>query len=301
MSNPTHKPLIAVTGATGAQGGSVVKYLLEDPNRMFRVRALTRNVDSLKAKELAARGVEVVRADIDDEKSVKAAFQGAHGVFGLTNYWETMSTEKEIIQGRTLVNAALAAGVKHFVWSTLDHTKNPEVVYWNSKAAVDDYLKESRLSRTSLYTSFYFENFLTFPLLMFKKSEDGTVVADWPDILTDGPIGGYCVSETGAYVLEAFKNPGEWIGKDIRILSEIFTPRSFVQTVSEVTGRKIELRETVKEGFDPEKKQVNMGWFYKHDGNPDRDPVLTERINPSRKGMRAFVEANRAAFLSSFD
>ncbi|KAH8111932.1 NmrA-domain-containing protein [Phellopilus nigrolimitatus] len=306
MSDIKDKPLVAVVGATGAQGGSVVKYLLEDPDSTFRVRALTRNTESPKAKELAASGVEVVKADMDDAQSVKKAFEGVYGVFGVTNYWETMSEETEIRQGKTLVNAALAAEVQHFVWSTLDHTKNPDVSHWNTKADIDDHLKASGVPRTSLYTSFYFENFIAFPAVTPKKSEDGKIVADWPVLITDGPIGGYCVTETGAYVLEALKKPKEWIGKDLRVLSEIFTPRSFVQILREVTGLEIELRETDRTRFEEAKAAMgdlwcNMEWFYIHEGNPNRDPVLTAQINPTRKTARSFIEANKEGFLSLFD
>ena len=148
--------------------------------------------------------------------------------------WEGMSEEKEVRQGKALVDAAKAAGVKHYVWSTLDHTSDPYVPHWDSKAKVDDYLKASGIPRTSyvstlfflrrteirrknlirinirLYTSFYFENF--FSLFPFK-TEGGKVVADWPLLMSDGPIGGYAVGETGAYVREAFKHPEEWAGK----------------------------------------------------------------------------------------
>ncbi|THH02949.1 hypothetical protein EW145_g6664 [Phellinidium pouzarii] len=205
MPEGDSNPLVVVLGATGAQGGSVVKYLLGDPDKSFRVRAVTRNVDSARAKDLIAQNVEVVRANPDDLESIINAFNGAYGVFG------TMVKETEIQHGKHLVDAAQAAKVKHFVWSTLDHTSNPTVVHWETKAIIDDYLKLSGVPRTSLYTSFYYENFLTFPAFMFKKTEDGKIVAEWPYALTKGFIGGYSVGETGAYVLEALKGHEEWI------------------------------------------------------------------------------------------
>ncbi|KAI5117652.1 hypothetical protein M0805_001307 [Coniferiporia weirii] len=307
MSDLKPRPLVVVLGATGAQGGSVVKFLLDDPDSSFRVRALTRNTGSAKARELSALGAEVVRADMDDPESLKIAFDGAYGVFGVTNYWETMSEETEIRQGKMLVDTAVVAKVKHFVWTTLDHTAHPTVQHWNTKAAVDDYLRSSGIPRTSIYTSFYYENFLSFPVFLFKKAEHGgKIVADWEYLLTDGPIGGYSVGETGAYVLEALKKPEEWIGKDIRILNDIFTPREFVQAVREVMGRDVLLKETDRERFtsvknDMEDLWCNNEWFYLHSGNPNRDPVLTKRIYPKRMDMRAFIEANKDAFLKCFD
>lgn len=166
MSSST-KPIVAVLGATGAQGSSVVQYLVNDPEHAFHVRALTRNLESSKAKNLVALGVEVVKADLNDAESLKQAFKGVYGVFGVTNFWELLSQEKETQQGKTLVDAAVSAGVKHFIWSTLDHTSDPEVPHWNSKADVDDYLKQSNLPRTSLYTSYYYENYIKIPAVAF--------------------------------------------------------------------------------------------------------------------------------------
>ncbi|EJD00673.1 NmrA-domain-containing protein [Fomitiporia mediterranea MF3/22] len=292
-----NKPLIAVVGATGAQGGSVVQYLLNDPDHSFRVRGLTRNVDSPKAKALTERGVEVVKANMDDVNSLKKAFEGAFGVFGVTNFWEVFSGEKETQHGKALVNAAVAVGVKHFVWSAMDHTSDPTVPHWDSKAEVDDYLKKTKLPRTSLYTSAYYENFLAFPNLIIKKDDAGKLVADWPVFWTDGPIGGYSVAETGAYVLEAFKKPKEWIGKDLRVLSDVFTPRQFVKALSDITGKEIVIREYNREKFNESRASEN---FYKYNGNPNRDPELTLRINPSRKDYGTFIQANKEAFLASF-
>ncbi|EJC99553.1 NAD-binding protein [Fomitiporia mediterranea MF3/22] len=298
------KPIVAVVGATGAQGGSVVNYLLNDPDHSFRVRGLTRNIDSPKAKVLAARGVEVVKADMDDVASLRKAFEGTYGVFGVTNFWELFDEEREIQQGKNLVDAALLAGVKHFVWSSLDHTGDPVLVkHCNTKAVVDDYLKEKKIPRTSIFTVFYFENFLyLFPL----KKVVGKVIADWPLMWTDGPLGGYSVTETGAYALAAFKNPNEWIGKDIRVLSQVITPRQFVQAVRDVTGKDVEIVEIDRPKFNETKESNYELWsklemFYITNGNPNRDPDLTLRLNPSRMDIRAFVEANKEAFLAIFN
>ena len=117
------KKIIAVVGATGAQGGGLVRAILADRNGEFRVRALTRNPDSDKARALAAAGAELVRADLDDQASLERAFAGAHGVFALTNFWEHFSPEKELAQAGNQARAAKAAGVHHVIWSTLEDTR----------------------------------------------------------------------------------------------------------------------------------------------------------------------------------
>ncbi len=96
------KKIIAVVGATGAQGGGLVRAILADKSGEFTARALTRNVHSDKAKELATLGVEVVATDIDNLESMKNAFNGAYGAFCVTAFWEHFSAEKEVAHGKDL-------------------------------------------------------------------------------------------------------------------------------------------------------------------------------------------------------
>src|SRR5438270_11110248 len=103
--------IIAVTGATGAQGGGLVRAILDDPEGGFVARSITRHPESAVARGLAARGVEVVQADLDDEESLARAFEGAYGAFCVTNFWEHFSPEREIVQGANLARAARSAGI----------------------------------------------------------------------------------------------------------------------------------------------------------------------------------------------
>ncbi|WP_272949181.1 NmrA family NAD(P)-binding protein [Kribbella pittospori] len=128
----TEQKLIAVVGATGAQGGGLARAILADPSGEFGVRALTRNPESAKAKELAAAGAEVVAADLDDEASVRAAFEGVYGAFVVTNYWVDRTPEEEAARTRAemelqqadiAATAAKDAGVAHVIWSTLEDTR----------------------------------------------------------------------------------------------------------------------------------------------------------------------------------
>lgn len=109
------KNIIAVVGATGAQGGGLVRAILNDKHGGFTVRAITRDVQSAKAKGLAALGAEVVAADLDSPESLKKAFAGAYGVFCLTNFWEHFSPEKELTQAKGQALAAKATGVQHVI------------------------------------------------------------------------------------------------------------------------------------------------------------------------------------------
>src|ERR1044071_4648648 len=117
------KKIIAVVGATGTQGGGLARAILDDPNGGFAVRAITRDPSKDSAKALAAKGAEVVQANIDDVESLKKAFAGAYGVYGVTNFWEHFSGEKAKAQAKNIADAAKAAGVKHVIWSTLEDTR----------------------------------------------------------------------------------------------------------------------------------------------------------------------------------
>ena len=117
------KKVIAVMGATGAQGSGLVKAIMADKSGEFTARAITRDVNSDKAKALAALGAEVVAADIDNEESLKKAYAGAYGVYCVTFFWAHFSPEKEAAEAGAMARAAKEAGVKHVIWSTLEDTR----------------------------------------------------------------------------------------------------------------------------------------------------------------------------------
>jgi uncharacterized protein YbjT (DUF2867 family) len=117
------KKIITVFGATGAQGGGLVRAIKNDPLSEFTPRAVVRDINSDKAKELSSMGVELVQGDLDDSESLKKAFQGAYGAFCITFYWEHLSPEKEKEHAKALAQAAKDAKLKHVIWSTLEDTR----------------------------------------------------------------------------------------------------------------------------------------------------------------------------------
>jgi uncharacterized protein YbjT (DUF2867 family) len=207
--------LIAVTGATGAQGGGLVRAILADPRREFAVRAITRKADSPKAAELKKLGAEVVAADLDDAASLKAAFAGAHGVYGVTNFWEHFSADREIAQAGNIARAAREAGVKHVIWSTLEDTRlrvplsDPrmptlkekwKVPHFDGKGEADRLFKD--LPATLLLTSFYWDNLIHFGMGP-KKGPDGKLAFTLP--MADKKLPGIAAADIGGAAYAIFK------------------------------------------------------------------------------------------------
>src|ERR1700691_5457067 len=188
------KKIIAVVGATGSQGGGLVRAILADPDGGFAARAITRDPSSDKAKELAALGAEVVAGDVDDEASLEKAFAGAHGAFCVTFFWAHFSPEKELAEAANMARAAKTAGVKHVIWSTLEDTRNfipldddrmptlgerYKVPHYDGKGEANHLFSDAGLPVTFLQTSFYWDNFIYFGMGP-QRGEDGTLSITFP-------------------------------------------------------------------------------------------------------------------------
>ncbi|KAI0349359.1 NAD-P-binding protein [Trametes cingulata] len=171
--------LIAVTGATGNQGGSVAKLLLQHPEE-YRVRALTRDPQSPAARRLAELGAEVVRADLTVPADLVEALRGCWGVFGVTNFYDSKIKDdpgSEERQGKNLVDAALANGVECFVWSTLPSShklSGGRLVsrIYEGKYHVDDYIREKDLPAVFLYTGNFYENMVLRAHMRYNRELD---------------------------------------------------------------------------------------------------------------------------------
>ena len=236
--------IIAVTGATGAQGGGVVNVLKKTPG--WKVRAITRNPESEAAKKLAADGsVEVVRADFDDEASLVKAFEGVAAVFAVTNWWESLFSGKSQwesgdIEERHGINLARAAAktptLEHYLWSTQPSSKlkfpgKLETPHMDYKANVDARIKaelpELASKTTYLYFGYYPQNMAYFPLIKpfeyvsyFTPCSDAEVVCcqeTWNADLSQPGTGQYVqilATDPNAKILLAGDmtvNPGIWV------------------------------------------------------------------------------------------
>jgi uncharacterized protein YbjT (DUF2867 family) len=225
--------IIAVVGATGSQGGGLCAAILNDSGGGFACRAITRDPAKDKARALAAKGADVVRADLDDRGSLEQAFAGAHGAYCVTNFWEHLSGEKEKAQARNLADAARAAGVKHVIWSTLEDTRalvpagdtrmpmlqeKYRVPHFDAKAEADAFFKG--LPVTFLVTSFYWDNLYMFGMAP-KKGDDG--VYSWAFPMGDKRLAGIAADDIGKVAYAIFKAGQAYIGKTVGITGENLT------------------------------------------------------------------------------
>jgi len=254
------KKIIAVIGATGAQGGGLVRAILADPAGGFAVRAITRDVNSDKARALAQQGVEVVAADMDDAASLTKAFTGAYGAFCVTSFWEHFSAEKEVAQAGNMAQAAKAAGVKHLVWSTLEDTRKwvplsdnrmptlhgkYKVPHFDGKGEADALFIKAGVPTTLLLTSFYWDNFVYFGMNP-KKGPDGKLAITMP--MGTKKLPGIAAADIGACAYGIFKKP-ELIGKTVGIAGESLSGEQMAAAMSKAIGQEVRYNEVAPDVF----------------------------------------------------
>ncbi len=244
--------VIAVLGATGQQGGGLVRAILEDPKGGFAVRAITRDPGKDAARELASRGAETVQADIDDVASLERALAGAHGLYAVTNFWEhffrdpATSAAREKAQAKNIADAARRAGVQHVIWSTLEDTRSlmrPDdtrmpvlqgryrVPHFDAKDEANAYF--DGLPTTLFHVSFYWDNLVTFGSAP-KKGDDG--VYAWAFPMGDRRLAGIAAGDIGKVAHGIFKAGPEYVGRRVGVAGEILTIDEMGQTLSNVLG-----------------------------------------------------------------
>jgi uncharacterized protein YbjT (DUF2867 family) len=305
--------LIAVVGATGMQGGSVCRAILDDRGAGFSCRAITRDPGKENARALAARGAEVVKADLDDRASLERAFAGAHGAFCVTNFWEHLSCVKETAQAKNLADAARAAAVKHVIWSTLEDTRalmtpsdtrmpmlqqNYRVPHFDAKAEADKFF--SGLPVTYLVTSFYWDNLYMFGMAP-KKGEDGKY--SWTFPMGSSRLAGIAAEDIGKVAYGIFKAGPQYIGKRVGIAGEFLTIDEMGRTLSKRLGiGAVEYNDVDPGvyrtfGFPGADEMGNMFQIYR-DFEKEvvgaRSVEAARSLNPALQSFDQWVEANRA-------
>jgi uncharacterized protein YbjT (DUF2867 family) len=317
----TEQKVIAVVGATGSQGGGLVRAILADPSREFAVRALTRDPRSGKAQELAAAGAEVVEVDLDDQASVRKAFDGAYGAYVVTNYWVQRTAEEDAARTRAQMeleqaaNAAWAAkeaGVRHVIWSTLEDTRPHfgddgrvpslddgrfTVPHFDAKGEANDLFVKYDVPTTFLQTTFYFDS-LAGPMAPARNAA-GKLILTLP--MDDEPLSGIASEDIGKTALGIFKRGTEFVGKTVSIAGDHLTGDQYAAALTEVLGEEVVYKpytwdEFRRLGFPTAIEVANMFQFYAEDSDRftgDRDLNLVRELNPQLQSFRDWLNSHK--------
>jgi uncharacterized protein YbjT (DUF2867 family) len=294
------KKIITIFGATGAQGGGLAHAILQDKNSEFAVRAVTRDVNSDKAKELAQLGAEVVAADIDDLQSVENALRGAYGAFFVTFFWAHFSPEKEKAEAAIFVEAAKKADLKHVIWSTLEDVREYvplndqrmptlhgqyKVPHFDGKGESDKLFTAAGIPTTFLLASFYWDNFIYFGAGP-KRGEDGKLALTLP--IGNAKMAGIASEDIGKCAYGIFKKGTEMVGKRIGIAGEQLTGNEMAEGLSNALGEQVVYNKVPAEvyrsfGFPGADDLGNMFQFYdefEKELNKTRDVSMSKQLNP---------------------
>ncbi|MFZ9388297.1 MAG: NmrA/HSCARG family protein [Chitinophagaceae bacterium] len=294
------KKIITVFGATGAQGGGLVKAICADPNSEFSVRAVTREPESDKAKALAALGAEVVYGDLGNEESVHKALEGAYGAFFVTFFWAHFNAEQEIAEAKLFAKAAKAAGIQHAIWSTLEDTREfvpldddrmptlnekYKVPHFDGKGESNKFFTEAGVPVTFLYASFYWDNFIYFGAGP-QRGADGKLALTLP--IGEAKMGGIAAEDIGKCAYGIFKDRAAYVGKKVGIAGEALNGDEMAAAMSGALGEPVVYNKVPASvyrsfGFPGADDLGNMFQFYDEfeaQVNGLRDVNESRKLNP---------------------
>ena len=296
-----HKKIILVTGATGAQGGSVAKVLLKQ-NR-FDVRIFTRDDTSPKAIALQHAGADLAIGAFEDIHSLRKAMEGVYGVFGVTDFEE--HCEKEILHGKNLIDSVKYSGVKHFVYSaSLNYHKlsrgEHSVPQCDIKATLQDYTKSVNLNASFVHVAYYYENFISlFPL---QRDKHNNLHFGFPQGNTKLAMAS--VSDVGGVVAKIFDHPVEYGGRTVGVVGEDRTCADYAYIMSKVLNRNVYYHHIPRDifiGFDfPQAEkwadvfEVQRLYITNH----QIDLIESYGLHPEMQTFEKWLERNKEKVLS---
>lgn len=306
------KKVIVVFGATGAQGGGVARAILNDSNSEFAVRAVTRNPESDKAKELARLGAEVVSADVDDIQSIKKVLEGAYGAYFVTFFWDHFSPEKEMQEVKNMAEAAKSAGLKHAIWSTLEDVRKfiplsddvmptlhgkYKVPHFDAKGESNQFFTNAGVPTTFLLTSYYWENMIYFGMGP-KRGADGKLAITFP--MGDKKMAGIAAADIGKCAYGIFKKGDAYIGKEVGISGDHNTCSELAALLSKALGEEVTYNEVTPAqyrsfGFPGADDLGNMFQFYRDFETyftGARDLKFSKELNPELQSLEMWLAEN---------
>ncbi|KAI8684879.1 NmrA domain-containing protein [Fusarium keratoplasticum] len=306
--------LLTVFGATGAQGGSVIRAVLADDvlSKEYKIRGITRDVSKPAAQALAGKGVEVVAADMSSKETLTAALKDSHTVFLVTTPdFMSAGGSQELPHGKNVADVASDLGVKHLIYSSLLHVTETtggrlkHVVHFDDKAEVERYIRSKGIPSTFVLPGYFMSNFTA--LQMIKKGDDGVYSLAYPVgdkakfPLIDTP------SDLGKYVVAAIRKEPEVLGKQILAAAGYYTPTQIVSEFEEVVGKQarfVPIDAATYKSFLPEPLADEMlenhlfieepGYYNGRDLKESLDLLSSVGLQPTT--WKGFLEAHKAEF-----
>jgi uncharacterized protein YbjT (DUF2867 family) len=275
--------LILVSGATGQQGGAVVRSLL---GRGIGVRALTRDPEKPEARELAGLGADVASGDLEDRSSIERVLDGVSGVFSVQQFFEA-GYEGEVRQGVRLADAAKAAGVEHYVYSSVGSAhRETGIPHFESKWEIEEHVRGSGVPYTVLRPVYFMQNWE----MMREPILGGTL----PQPLDpQKPFQMVAVEDIGVFAAMAFENPDEWVGREVDLAGDELTMPEIADTFSRVIGRQVDYFQVPWENFEEqmgEEFTVMYRWFNDHGYEADIAALRGE--HPGLVSLEKYLRAN---------
>jgi uncharacterized protein YbjT (DUF2867 family) len=280
--------IIAVVGATGLQGGAVTRRLLQDH---WPVRALTRNPDGKKARALAQRGAEVVKADMDDPGSLERAFDGARGVFSVQNH-HISGYEGEVRQGKQVAEVAKRVGISQLVYSGAGPgVKGSGVGSWETKIEVAAYIRTLDLPATVLHPTAFME-LMTEP----KFFPPASVWHLMPTLMGSArPVGWLTVEDLAVIAAKAFGDPDSFVGREVMLASDVQSIDACRASWREVAGRpprRFPMPRWLFERFAGTDETTMWRWLGANEVDFDTGPTLA--LHPEALTVREWLERRPA-------
>jgi len=258
----TEQKIVAIVGATGAQGGGLARAILSDPASRFAVRALTRRETSEPACALAEHGAAIMLADLDRPETLKRAFDGAHAAFCVTNFWEHGSPERELAQAGAMANAAACAGVEHVIWSTLEDTRQwvplgstsmptllgrYKVPHFDAKGEANAEFSRRNVPATFLLTSFYWDNYINFPGMGPKRDARGVLTLTMP--MGDKRLPSIAVEDIGRCAYGILRAGTSYVGRTVGIAGQHLTGHDIVSSMAKALGQDVRYADVTPDAY----------------------------------------------------
>lgn len=275
MNHSEHTILVA--GATGRQGGAVARHLLNDG---WKVRAITRDPEKPSAVALKAKGIEVVRGNLNDPSTLGAALQGVYGVFSVQTMMEE-GVEAEERQGKALADAAKAAGVQHFVYSSVGGAeRNTGIPHFESKWNIEKHVRALGLPYTILRPAMFMD---------MMDSGMAIMLLTFMNTLVSKPVQLIAVEDIGAFAALAFANREQYLGREIEIAGDALTAKEIARALRQIKGGVrpvLRLPKFVANRL-PEEFSGMLHWFEK--SGYQADIASLKRVHPQLRTFEGFL------------